>query len=499
MFLFILDLSILTVLFPLAIAYSIRVFPRGFSHWLQGSPGCQRDGHDSLDSDASRRAQILEVYADSQFAVARTAHRSVSRLACVGLALTLVCVTGAAQSQAPPPATGQNPSSSSVKVGAPSETFPQSPVLPSSAETNAEPVTNDPNAAPAQGGAGKDSEIIVAPIPFSNQAFTWGLVPVVQYVFRINKNDTKSPRSTLTAAGILAEGFSWGIGGGTRLYLHEDRFRLAGFGAHGAVAYDLYGTGNNGGDSGQSVPIEQGGDLVFGEALVRVVSKLFVGGRYNYRKLKANLDLETTNVPLPPGLDPNDLGLTFTEYGPGFKVLYDTRSNQFYPTAGHETHFYVDFFSTNQAGNASVPEQQASYQSYQLAENFFYSLSPRNLLAARGMMCAVTGDPPFYDLCLFGIFGDLRGYEPGRYRDRRMFATQTEYRRILSRRWGFAIFAGVGEVAPSWDAFTTEELLPAGGGGIRFNLGQADRINLRLDLAYGKTGWSWAFSLGEAF
>src|SRR5262249_3974825 len=110
-----------------------------------------------------------------------------------------------------------------------------------------------------------------------------------------------------------------------------------------------------------------------------------------------------------------------------------------------------------------------------------------------------TGNPPFYELCQFGAFGDIRGYQPGRYRDNRMFATQAEYRRILSKRWGFSVFGGIGEVAPSWNKFSADNLLPGGGLGARFNLSKQERINLRADIAYGKNGWSWVFSLGEAF
>jgi hypothetical protein len=35
--------------------------------------------------------------------------------------------------------------------------------------------------------------------------------------------------------------------------------------------------------------------------------------------------------------------------------------------------------------------------------------------------------------------------------------------------------------------------------GVRFNLAKHDRINLRADVGYGNTGWSWTFALGEAF
>jgi len=206
----------------------------------------------------------------------------------------------------------------------------------------------------------------------------------------------------------------------------------------------------------------------------------------------------SANAPLPSGLDPNDLGADFKAHAFGFKALHDTRGDLFYPTQGHRLQFVADFFDATRSITA-LPDKGLSYQNYQTAYNHYLSLSPSQVMAFRGMFCAVDGNPPFYELCQFGSSSDIRGYQPGRYRDRLMFATQAEYRKVLSHRWGFVLFGGVGEVAHTWDSFTGDDLLPAGGTGVRFNLSKKERINLRADIAYGKTGWSWNFSLGEAF
>jgi len=50
-----------------------------------------------------------------------------------------------------------------------------------------------------------------------------------------------------------------------------------------------------------------------------------------------------------------------------------------------------------------------------------------------------------------------------------------------------------------FESFSTDNILPVVGTGIRFNLSKTRRINLRADTAYGKNGWSWNFSIGEAF
>jgi hypothetical protein len=80
-----------------------------------------------------------------------------------------------------------------------------------------------------------------------------------------------------------------------------------------------------------------------------------------------------------------------------------------------------------------------------------------------------------------------------------MVATQGEWCFILTRRLEAAVFGGVGEVAPDGGSFNLKDLLPSGGCGLRFNFSKQRRINLRVDLAYSKTGGSWSMGLGEVF
>jgi outer membrane protein assembly factor BamA len=201
---------------------------------------------------------------------------------------------------------------------------------------------------------------------------------------------------------------------------------------------------------------------------------------------------------LPGGVSPDDLGSQFKTYAFGLKVLHDTRDDIFYPTSGHTFEALGDFFNATRT-SVAVEDKDLQYQYYKVSYDHYHSLSQTQVLAFRGMMCAVNGDPPFYELCLFGMSSDLRGYEPGRYRDRKMFAVQSEYRKTLGRRWGFVVFGGVGEVAESWKAFNSGDLLPAGGTGIRFNLSKKERIHFRADIAVGKNGWSWNIAAAEAF
>ena len=392
--------------------------------------------------------------------------------------------------------------SGKVRIGIPKPTpqqLPGSSVLPAGTDASmgSYPVAESgahANSAPAP----KSGEFVIAPIPFSNEAFTFGLIPVVQYVFHPDPKDTVSPPSSLVVAGMVATGSSWFAGGGTSLYLREDRYRLTGYGGYGSVGYDVFGVGSDDGDEGHAIPIRQGGQLALLELLFRTKGKFHVGPRLNYRSLYAKLDSDMAGIPLPPGLNPDDLGSDVAAWAPGLKVLKDARSDVFYPISGHKLEFIADFFNATRR-SAVAGENGVSYQNYQLSYNHYLPMTSTQTLAFRGMICDVEGDAPFYELCTFGLSSDIRGYQPGRYRDDTMFAVQSEYRKTLGRYFGFVLFGGVGEVAPAWDSYTWSDLLPAGGTGVRFNLSQKQRINLRADIAYGANGLSWNFSIGEAF
>jgi outer membrane protein assembly factor BamA len=175
------------------------------------------------------------------------------------------------------------------------------------------------------------------------------------------------------------------------------------------------------------------------------------------------------------------------------RVERDKRDDMFYPHNGSRIDGRADFFGPYVGSTFT-------FQSYQFEANRYLPFGKGQVLALRGMGCGVTGDPiPFFELCQFGMMGDLRGYQLGRYRDRTMFATQAEWRVTLWRRFGATVFGGVGEVAPKWSRYDAENLLPSAGLGLRYNLSKQRRINLRLDLAYSKTGGSWSRGVGEVF
>ncbi len=246
------------------------------------------------------------------------------------------------------------------------------------------------------------------------------------------------------------------------------------------------------------MPLNTTGSAGVAEFLYRLRKSVYVGARGQYRNLKLSINqdkLGDSDITFQP---PAQIVTVIDEIsaqlfqqrtvslGPRFQ--WDSRDDVFYPKRGVFMDSSLDLFSQSLGS-------KFTYQYAKVAFNKYVTLSKHQVLAVRGMACAANGDRvPIYDLCLFGATNDLRGYPAGRYQDRRMFATQAEYRLMFPvqgflGRFGVVAFAGFGAVGDTFGDIGTSDLLPAGGGGLRFRLTKKNPINFRVDYGIGNVGY----------
>lgn len=176
--------------------------------------------------------------------------------------------------------------------------------------------------------------------------------------------------------------------------------------------------------------------------------------------------------------------------GPVFQL--DSRDDQMYPTRG----WLVDLtamFMSDQLGSDSTMQNYTSLVTWTHGWG-----DKANVLTAELQGCYSAGQVPFDQLCLVGALNGLRGYEPGRYLDYTQVTFQAEYRRKLGR-FGLAVFGGVAQTAATPAELSTDDLLPAGGVGVRYQLLKQYPLHYRVDVGFGKDGAQLYFSLGEAF
>ena len=334
----------------------------------------------------------------------------------------------------------------------------------------------------------KRGSLVIAPIPISSPAVGSGLILVLGYVFKLNQEDKLSPPSTVGMVGARTSGGSRGGGLGGRLYFSENKYQTTFAVAKGHVNFDFFGIGRIPGREPISVPLQVGGKVFFGEFLRNVWKDVFVGPRYQYRNLEVTLDGAQT----PGGFEIPPIDIKAKSVAIGVKVQRDKRNSTFYPTKGSLFDVSGDFFDQSLGS-------RRQYQTYKIFYNHYRAISPKQVLAYRGMICSANQNVPFYDLCFYGANNDIRGYTAGEFQNRRMFATQAEFRQVLAKRFGLVAFGGFGGVARRWNEFRSDHLLPAAGAGLRFTLDKKNHINYRIDWAVGREGHTLTIGVGEAF
>lgn len=337
----------------------------------------------------------------------------------------------------------------------------------------------------------RKASIVVAPLPISSPALGTGVIPILGYIFPLRKDDQVSSPSVLGMAGIATDNGSRGFGAYADFYFKENTYRITATYIRGNLNYDLYGVGLAAGNAGHKLPLEQSGQVFRSEVLRRVGWDLFLGLRFwtGNSNVAIRSSSGTQSGPEPPP----DIGLDTALRSLGVRLNRETAPNRFYPTSGTMLDFTSDFFS-------QALGSKYTFQAYRFTFNKYSSLSKNQVLAYNLFVCGTGGQPPFYGNCIYGTNNELRGYTAGRYLDRYMFATQLEYRLSLAKRLGLVGFGGVGEVIPGGSqVLRINSFLPAGGGGLRFQLSKAYRVNLRADFARGKDTWTWSMGVGEAF
>lgn len=341
---------------------------------------------------------------------------------------------------------------------------------------------------PAKPKKKKRGSLIIAPIPITSPAVGSGLVMAVGYVFKLNEDDKRSPPSVVGAVGAFTSSGTRGGALAGKLYFSENKYQTTFAIAKGRVNFDFYGIGRIPGRDAIKVPLKAGGTVFFAEFMRNVWKDIFIGPRYQYRKLYARLD----GIQTPGGFVIPAIDAQATTAAIGVHVQRDKRNNSFYPTKGSLFDATADFFDQSLGS-------KRQYQYYKISYNGYREVGEKQVLAYRGMVCSANQSVPFYDLCMFGVDSDLRGYTAGEFQNRRMFATQAEYRRELKGRLGLVAFGGIGSIARRWNEFRSDQLLPAAGAGLRFKLDKKNHINYRIDVGVGRAGRTLSIGVGEAF
>lgn len=185
----------------------------------------------------------------------------------------------------------------------------------------------------------------------------------------------------------------------------------------------------------------------------------------------------------------NDMSLIQRNYGVGATIQYDTRD--YINNASRGVYLYLaQSFRPKWIGN------KEPFSTTEFTMRGYKGVWKGGVIAGEMEGTFNFGNPSWALMAELGGSGSMRGYYEGRYRDKHSMSAQLELRQHIWRRSGAVLWVGAGNVFH--DSRTFQKILPNYGIGYRWEFKK--RVNVRLDLGFGKSGQNgFIFNINEAF
>ncbi|MDP3393229.1 hypothetical protein [Sediminibacterium sp.] len=311
----------------------------------------------------------------------------------------------------------------------------------------------------------------------------------LEYFFNAKEKDSEARGSyihgqlTYSTLGQFEAKATW------QVFTKGEKFVFRGAAGYSTYNDRFWGIGNN--------------TVAENNYLAQDYSRIFLESR-TYRLLKnqwyIGLKLDYNDVynvvnakPLTP--DQNDVpGIYGSKtIGLGPAILYEGRD---FPFSAHQGAYAEVYFSKN----FSFKNNPYDFNTWFLDLRKYYPLTKNSTLAFQLSSIHTTGNVPLRELPKVGGSVLMRGYFTGRFRDRSFTALQAEYRFHIWRWVYGAAFGSAGLIDDALSSYSTDNLLKAGGLGLRFLVNKKNRMFLRLDYARNSTaGGAYYIRLNEAF
>jgi len=318
----------------------------------------------------------------------------------------------------------------------------------------------------------RKSSIIVLPLAFYTPETRFGGGAASIFAFRIrgNSDETKPSQAQIGFAYTQEKQILSYLP--FQLYFKEQKWFSYGELGYYRYVYQFYGVGNDTNEDDKEA-YDANYPRVRLNVLKKVSPKIYVGARYWFDDYQ--IENREANGLLDKGDFTGQKGGIIS--GLGLVANRDSRDQVFYPTKGNFTDVVL---YTNQKNLGS----DFNFTRFSVDAAQYIKLSENGILATNAFIDFVFGEPPFQQLAFIGGSKKLRGFFEGRYRDKKMWILQAEYRQWIWKFIGGTIFAGAGSVAPEIGDFTSQKIHYSYGAGLRIRVSKKDKINLRLDAGF---------------
>jgi len=252
-------------------------------------------------------------------------------------------------------------------------------------------------------------------------------------------------------------------------------------GIDASLNLDFYGLGLGlGGGRSVQYELDATGGLVEGRYRLGK-SPWMLGLRYLYAEIDS-----TFKVTLPPGVFAIDLDSRLG--GPSAIINYDTRDNIFTPNKGTLAELSATFHDPMFGASST-------HQRIDLVGIHYHPLRDDLVLGVRGNLSSAFGDSPFYA----NPYVELRGVPALRYQGEIATSVEAELRWRFWKRFSLIVFGGVGAAANDWGDFDSDDLIFAGGAGVRYELARRYGLHMGIDVGFSEEDTAVYITFGSAW
>ena len=333
----------------------------------------------------------------------------------------------------------------------------------------------------------KRNGILFLPILFYTPETKMAGGAAFNYYFRESGSEQSSRPSTIMPVFIYTQNKQIIVELNGDLYWNNEKMNLRGAVGYVKFPNKFYGIGHNTTEDDEENYTPRNVYFSLNYQL-QVRKEIYLGAHYDFTHSEI-VEVDENGLLAEKDISGSEGG---TISGAGLFVNRDTRDNIFCPSCGGFYQLFVNFYR-------GLVGSDYDFERYNLDVRQYIPLLSIHIFALQGYVNIMKGNPPFQNVSLLGGDSLMRGYYEGRYRDKNMFVFQIEHRMPVWWRFGMAGFLGFGEVSDNISHFALKELKHSVGFGVRYSLDPQEKLNVRLDLAFGEDTSGFYITLFEAF
>lgn len=333
----------------------------------------------------------------------------------------------------------------------------------------------------------KKGNLVPLPVAFYSPETSLAFGGVLFNLFRTVPDDTLSKFSNVRTAIIFTLRSQLLVDVDHDIFTRNEKYRITGKFLFAKFPDFFYGIGNQTEQKDEELYNANNFNIKT-QFMRQIFDNFYAGLMYNLYYL-GNIDKEANGILDTANIVGSNGGISS---GIGIILQWDTRDFNLNTSRGHfielATRHFRDYLGSDFMYN--IVEFEALK---------FFPLAPNHVLGLQFQGRFSNREVPFQQLSLLGGDKLMRGYYRGRYRDKVLYAAQVEYRWKFYKRFGLVVFGGLGDVSKEFHTFDFSDIKPSYGFGLRYMILPKRKVNLRLDLGFGKETQGIYINITEAF